>query len=357
LAQSILWRIRNRGLAGTTRQTTFYLSRYLRFTTPAKLGNLLSAKTAKALRRERSGVMPYRYTIDPTNTCNLRCPLCPTGLGILKRERGLIALGDFHRLIDQIAPWSYLLELYNWGESFLHPQIFDIISYAHERRMVVRLSSNLNRLNEEMALKTVRAGLDAIYVSVDGATEESYQSYRRRGKLETVLRNLQFLVDAKRSCHADNPMIIVRLLVNRHNEHEVSAVRERALSIGADIFTTGYMFVDTTDPAQRAEWLPDDVRNSAYPSTGDGHDIENIWHCSDLWESMTINWDGGVSPCCWTHDQQNDFANALEQPIQEIWNGDAYISARRVFHHGGPKEGPRKVICTECRGRPQYLKM
>jgi MoaA/NifB/PqqE/SkfB family radical SAM enzyme len=357
LAHSILWRIRNRGLVGTTRQTTFYLSRYARFTTPRKLGNFLIAKASKALRRERSGVMPYRYTIDPTNVCNLRCPLCPTGLGILKRERGMMELDHFRRFVDQIAPWSYLLELYNWGESFLHPQIFDIVSYAHERKMVVRLSSNLNRFNEEMASSTVSAGLDAIHISVDGATEESYQRYRRRGRLETVLRNLQFLVDARRRCRANNPLIVVRLLVNRYNEHEIAVVREQVLAIGADIFTTGYLFIDTTEPAQRAEWLPTHVQDSAYPTAAEGRDIENVWHCSDLWESMTINWDGGVSPCCWIHDQQNDFANALEQPIQEIWNGAAYVSARRVFHRGGPREGQQKVICAECRGRPRYLKM
>ena len=105
------------------RQTTFYLSRYLRLQHPAKIGNFLVAKAAKTAPARSTGKpMPYRYTIDPTNTCNLRCPLCPTGLGILKRERGLDRIWTKYRRTRRPnhAPWSYLLELYNWGEPFLH---------------------------------------------------------------------------------------------------------------------------------------------------------------------------------------------------------------------------------------------
>jgi MoaA/NifB/PqqE/SkfB family radical SAM enzyme len=70
---------------------------------------------------------------------------------------------------------------------------------------------------------------------------------------------------------------------------------------------------------------------------------------------MTINWDGGVAPCCWLQDEKNDFCNAFEQPIRDIWNSDAYISSRRVFALGDVKAGPISTICTRCKGHPQYL--
>jgi len=266
---------------------------------------------------------------------------------------------DFKKLIDEIAPWCFLLELYNWGEPFLHPGIFEMISYAHQRKIVVRLSTNLNHFSEEMARKTVESGLDGIIVSVDGATEETYQRYRRRGKLEKTLHNLQLLVNAKRTIHADHPLITVRMLVNRYNEPEIEVLREEVMRIGADIFVTGDLFVDTTNAAQRKEWLPLNPENSVYnyQETGAQQTIVNTWHCADLWESMTINWDGGVAPCCWVHNSEYDFANAFYQPIRDIWNSPAYISARRVFAFGGPQAGPHKVICATCRGRPLYLKI
>lgn len=360
MKKRFLWRLRSRGWAGTTRMAWYYVTRFARNSTPRKIANLAMAKGSKSLRRDRLVSMPYRYTIDPTNVCDLRCPLCPTGLGILRRQRGLMKTTDFRRLVDEIAPWCYLLELYNWGEPFLHPDIFDMIGYAHARKILVRLSSNLNHFDEEMARRTVESGLGGIIVSVDGGTEESYQKYRRRGRLETVLCNLRYLVDAKRAANADHPLIMVRMLINRYNEGEVEALRKLIMDIGADIFVTGDLFIDTTDVAQRQEWLPLGVQNSPYEYQAGAAAqpaMENIWRCSDLWEGMIINWDGGVSPCCWVHDHKHDFANALQQPIRDIWNGDAYLSARRVFARGGLQRGPQEVICTTCRGRPRYLKI
>ena len=208
--------------------------------------------------------MPYRYTIDPVNVCNLRCPLCPTGLGILGRDRGLMKVEEFRAIIDQIAPWCYLLELYNWGEPFLHPGIFDMIRYATDEKIFVRLSSNLNRYDESLARQTVASGLGAITLSIDGATEESYQRYRQRGKLAVALENLHLLVQAKREQRASHPFIVVRMLVNRYNEGEVDQLRERVLGMGADLFVTGDLFVDTTNPEQAAEWLPTNPENSVY---------------------------------------------------------------------------------------------
>jgi MoaA/NifB/PqqE/SkfB family radical SAM enzyme len=354
-----LWRMEHRGLVGTIRQTVFFGLRFLRYSTPTKLANYWVAKTSRALRRDRLSSLPYRYTIDPTNHCNLRCPLCPTGLGTIARAGGMLKADDFTHLVDQIAPWTYLLEMYNWGEPFLHPDIFSMIRYAHDRRMVVRLSSNLNRYSPDMALKTVQSGLDAIIVSIDGATQTSYERYRKRGNLEKVLENLTSLVQARKSLAAVNPLIFVRLLINRYNENEVAALRDMVLTIGADIFMTGALFVDTLDGDQRREWLPTDSENSLYEYDDRNGDntIENVWTCSDLWEGMVINWDGGVAPCCWLHDAKYDFANVLDQPITDIWNSDVYVTARRMFARDGAQAGPKRVICTTCRGRPQYLRM
>lgn len=347
-------RTRHRGLRYSWRHSASYLSLFLEHTTPRKLANALLAKVQKWLRRDRVRGMPYRYTIDPLNVCNLRCALCPTGLGTLKRERGKISFEDYKRLVDQIAPHAYLVELYNWGEPFLHPQIFDMIEYASSRKIAVRLSTNLNHFSEEMAIKTVRSGLDAMIVSVDGATQATYEKYRRRGRLDRVLSNLETLVAQKKKAKSRKPFITFRMLVNRYNETEIESLRHIASSLDVDAFTIGALFIDTSDPAQVKEWLPSREELSYYDYSSGA--LENVWHCSDLWESMTINCDGGLSPCCWLHDKKNDYEDALARPLKEIWNGPAYVSSRRVFARGGPKQGTVKTICTVCRGRPQFLK-
>ena len=190
-----LWKVRsiNRGLNNSWRLKFFYVNRFIEHSTPRKATNVLAAKAQKWLKRDKVWGMPYRYTIDPLNVCNLRCPLCPTGIGTLKRARGKMSLENFQNLIDQITPYAYLVELYNWSEPFLHPQIIEMIVYASTRKISVRMSANLNRFNRDMARKTLESGLDAVIVSVDGATQATYEKYRRKGNLATVLKNIQLL--------------------------------------------------------------------------------------------------------------------------------------------------------------------
>ncbi|HID87236.1 MAG TPA: radical SAM protein [Anaerolineae bacterium] len=347
----ILARVRTRGLPGKVLR--FSAREFLRCSTPRKLTNFALAKVQKWLRRDRLVSMPYRYFIDPLNVCNLRCPLCPTGRGELMRPQGKMNLEDFKRLVDQIAPYAYSVQLFNWGEPFLHPHIFDMIRYASQRRISVQLSSNLNYFSEEMAEQAVASGLARLLVPVDGATEETYQKYRRGGRLEIVIRNLRLLVEAKRRAGSSTPFITLLTLVNRYNEHELGQLRQMAADLGLDSFSTCPIFVNTRDREQVEEWLPEDERLSYYDYSAE--QLENVWHCADLWESCTINWDGGVAPCCWLQDPSHDFDNAFTKPLREIWNSEAYISSRRVFSFGGPRKGPEQTICTRCRGRPEYL--
>jgi len=343
-----------RGLYYTWTKVLFYIRLGVKYSTPLKLANWFAAKAQKWLKRDAVWGMPYRYTIDPLNICNLKCPLCPTGLGTLARDRGRMTLEKFQKLVDQTVPYAYLLELYNWGEPFLHPHIFDFIGYASSRKISVRLSSNLNHFNTEMAAQTVASGLDAVNVSVDGATQETYARYRRGGKLDRVLTNIRLLVAAKQKAGSSTPFITLRMLVNRHNEGEIKQMRALAADLGVDAFSIGPLYIDTTNPAQAQEWLPLNEELSSYDYSAS--QMENVWHCSDLWESVTINWDGGLAPCCWLHDKHHDYENAFERPLKDIWNGEAYVSSRRVFAFGGPKAGPVKTICTACKGRPLYLK-
>lgn len=345
----------NRGPKNSYRFYSHYLHQFIEHSTIPKITNLVGIKIQKWLRIDHVSGMPFIYTIDPLNACNLRCPLCPTGLGILGRKRGKLDLEKYISIIDQIAPYAYKVSLYNWGEPFLHPDIFKIIAYTSSKRIEVLISSNLNHFNPEMAEETVLSGLDTLLVSVDGTTQEVYEKYRRKGNLSLVLDNLRLLVDAKRRLGRSKPFIYMRMLINRYNENQIDEMKQISEDIGVDAFEVGGLYVDTNNPDQIKEWLPEKEQLAAYDYSGEK--LSNSWHCvDDLWQGMVINWDGGVAPCCWMHDKKNDLSNVFNEPIRDLWNGAPYISSRRVFAYGGPKAGPIETICTRCKGKPQYLK-
>jgi MoaA/NifB/PqqE/SkfB family radical SAM enzyme len=345
-------RTQTRGFTNTARLLRAH-DYFWRYGSARKAWNYALVKAGRGLRAGRALGMPYRYHIDPINVCNLQCPVCPTGIGVLGRPRGKIDVNAYRDLVDQIAPYAYVLELFEWGEPFLHPQIFDLIRYAQQARISVRLSSNLNHFDAGMAVELVESGLDRLIVAVDGATQETYERYRRGGHVERVFSNMELIVKEKRRQNGSRPFIMVRMLVHRHNAHEIDALKQKAGELGADTFATGEFYVDTSDNRQVEEWASRDPRFTSYDWAAGPP--ENKWHCADLWESMHISWDGGATPCCWVHDKKNDLDNVLQRPIAQVWNGAAYVSSRRVHARGKPRDGAVETICTRCRGRPAYL--
>lgn len=346
-------RIKARGVTPSFAAFAYWLNRECSVTTGQKLVNLLGCKVGRALRLSHVWGLPYRYYIDPMNVCVLRCPLCPTGTGKLKRPRGKMELASFKKLIDQIAKVAYIIYLYNWGEPFLHPDIFEMIAYASANQIFVRISSNLNAFTPDMASQVIDSGLSQLVVSIDGACQETYETYRKGGNLAKVLANLQAIVQAKHAAGAAYPRIGVRMLVTRYNEHEISLVRERVTELGINTFSIGPIFVDPRRSEDVKQWVPLNSSLSAYGSTAA---LQNVWHCADLWESCAIHWDGGVLPCCWLHDPKDDLGNVFEQPLSQIWNNDFYVSSRMAFRRFGKRRGAgmRKTVCTQCRGYPEY---
>src|SRR4051794_8895077 len=89
--------------------------------------NILNVLTS--LRNEEPMVrgFPVKLTIEPTSICDLRCPLCPTGAGTLRREKGMLSFSNFRKVIDDLDPFLCRVVLWNYGESFINPSIFDMI--------------------------------------------------------------------------------------------------------------------------------------------------------------------------------------------------------------------------------------
>lgn len=345
-------------LSNTLNLTRFRVHLLWHYSSIAKITNFVTTGVSKHLRLETSHGMPHKFFIDTVNACNLRCPLCPTGLKALGRDTSKMSFEHFRTIVDQIAKYAYVMELYNWGEPFLHPQIFDMVSYAHKRKICTRISSNMNVFNKDMARKAVESGLDRLMVSVDGSTQEVYEKYRRRGKLEKVVNNVRLLIEAKQRLGSRYPFVLFRMLTNRHNEHQFKELAHIAKELGVDALTTAPLMIDVNSQEQVKEWLPTDESQSRYDYSDEK--LENTVHCGEyLWSMMIINSDGAVSPCCWIHQKKHDFENALEKSVKSIWNGEDYVSARRVFspwQRWEPKAGPKENICTKCRGQPYYLK-
>jgi radical SAM protein with 4Fe4S-binding SPASM domain len=320
--------------------------------TPRRLANLALNEVERRRRVTRLRSLPYVITVEPTNACNLRCPLCPTGLNRKGRRTGCMDLALFREVLRQVSPYAFRIWLYNWGEPSLHEGIFEMIAEVRRQRLASVLSSNLTVLKNDTPEELVRSGLEWLVMSVDGLDQASYARYRRGGDFEVVRANISRLVEARRRLGSATPVLEWQFLVMRHNQHLLPAARSLAHELGVDIFNpmptmlAESPFTGKFDREQAEQWLPGDAaptpEDYARPPL-----VDRV--CPWPWYTLTVNWDGGVSPCCRVVGEEWDLGNVREQTIAEIWRGERYVRLREIVATQRLAEGFEDVICSFCR--------
>ena len=122
-------------------------------------------------------IKPACIGLDASTICQLRCRCCSNSGGYIKQclGSGFLKFEDFKRLIND-NPWVRAIELSNWGEIFLNPDLLNIIKYAHEKKVLLNAFNgvNLNTVSHEMPEALVKYGFDSISCSIDGASQETY---------------------------------------------------------------------------------------------------------------------------------------------------------------------------------------
>ena len=113
--------------------------------------------------------LPVSISFEPTTSCNLRCPECPSGLRAFSRPTGMLKKDFFRETIDQLHKELLYLIFYFQGEPYLNPDFLDIVKYASSRGIYTATSTNAHYLTEANARRTVESGLDRLIISIDAS--------------------------------------------------------------------------------------------------------------------------------------------------------------------------------------------
>jgi len=312
--------------------------------TPKRFLNYLLANLECKMGRLRPISRPYYAFIDPSTVCNLKCPLCPTGTGAPGRSRKcLMKLGDFKKAVDALSECLYIVYLYNWGEPFLNPEIFEMIEHTKSRRLLAFLSSNLNVRIENFGEKVVKSGLDWLYASIDGTDQKTYEGYRRGGSYSLAMSNLADVIEAKKRLGSSTPFIVAGFLPMRHNEAVVGRFKKKMLELGAD----AVLIANVTLSGFEAEkqYLPLDERLNGY--LPDGKRKTPFPGCAMPWTTAFVFPDLQVSGCCYApyYDEKHDLGNLREARFSELWNSPRHVEMRRVIRD---RISDSKNPCAQC---------
>lgn len=286
--------------------------------------------------------LPIAVSFEPTTSCNLRCPQCPSGLRSFSRDTGMLDKNLFDGFIeDNYRELLYLL-LYFQGEPYLHPHFFDLIRKASQRNVYTATSTNAHYLNPGNSELTVKSGLDRIIISIDGIDQESFEKYRVGGQLDKVIEGTTNLVSAKKKLKSKTPFIIWQFIVFKHNEHQVDEVKRWGKKLGVD--QVAIKTAQVYDKKGAEELLPTNQKYNRYKdeNLNLASPIRN--ECWKMWHSCVITWDGNVVPCCFDKDAEYPLGNLQNNRLRHIWQNPQYQAFRKTLWKGR-KNIP---ICTNC---------
>ncbi|MBL7877081.1 MAG: SPASM domain-containing protein [Cyclobacteriaceae bacterium] len=301
--------------------------------TPARLVNasrvFTSYQYSRIMGRAMHNALPISIAIEPTTSCNLRCPECPSGLRSFTRPTGMLKAELFKNTINELAKTLSYLTFYFQGEPYLHPQFLDLVHYASLKKIYTATSTNAHYLSEAMAKHTIESGLDRIIISIDGTSQETYEAYRIGGKLDKVLEGARNIVRWKKELKSLTPFVVFQFLVVKQNEHQIAAVHKLAKEIGVDhvALKTAQIY----DYKNGSDLMPTLDKYSRYQREKDGtYSIKNelLSHCWKMWQSCVITWDGKVVPCCFDKDAHYVMGDLNQQSFKEIWFSENYNAFR-----------------------------
>lgn len=289
--------------------------------------------------------LPISIAIEPTTSCNLRCPECPSGLRSFSRPTGMLDENFYRSVIDELHRDIMYMIFYFQGEPYLHPSFTELVRYASSKNIYTATSTNAHFLDDDNARKTVESGLDRLIISIDGSTQETYEQYRKGGRLAKVMEGAENIVRWKMKLHSKKPHTIFQFLVVRHNEHQTEEIKSLAKKIGVDevAFKTAQVY----DYENGNELIPLNEKYSRYKKNGDGRfHIKNelLNHCWKMWHSCVITWDGKVVPCCFDKDASHQLGDVSQNSFSEIWNSQPYNHFRASLL----KSRSSIDICNNC---------
>lgn len=287
--------------------------------------------------------MPWSYSIEPCDICNLKCRECVSGQGVIRRRRGYIDMDDYKLAVDQIAPYATNLFLYFQGEPTLHSQFAEMAEYACGKGIYTATSTNGHFIDTPLAEKIIKSGLDKIIVSIDGYSQETYESYRAGGSLSKVLDAIRNLAEAKKRLNSPTPLIEAQTLVTKVNEDGLQMVRDMAMEAGADAHYLKTMQIENEEDFGIFKTTID--KYSRYNSRNQLK--KPVGFCTRAMNSAVISIDMDVLPCCYDKDAELKLGNLRQAGIREIIKSP---KAAQMISAIERKRDMRPAMCKNCGG-------
>lgn len=281
---------------------------------------------------------PKSIRLDASTNCQLKCPSCPTAKGEIRKYigGGFLRFEDFKQIVNDNHSILHI-ELSNWGEIFLNPDLPKILAYSYEKSIAVTASNgvNLNTVKPEVLEALVKYKIRHLNCSIDGASQETYRLYRRGGNFNQVIENIKTINHYKKVYNSDFPILSWQFVVFGHNEHEINKAKALAKSLNMQLNLKS-SWDKSFSPLNNDHLIEEE-------EITDNLD-ESKKFCSQLWHIPQINWDGRILGCCVNY--WGDFGNAFDTKLEDSLNNEKIVYARQMLL--GKAAARENIPCNTC---------
>ena len=303
--------------------------------------------------------LPSSIEIEASTKCNLRCTICEhTYWNETSRD---MSFEQVKSIVDQF-PVLRWIAFTGIGENFLNKDLLKMYGYLKKKwpGIHIELFDTFYFVDEVTAGKLLDLGLDTIFISIDGATKETYEKIRVGSDFNRVVGNIRRFIELKKERKTYFPEIIFHFVINKANVHEALAFIDFVKSLGGEnIFFTRllHFFKEVNDLAidvspDLSRQVHEKAKEAGIYITWNGDVCVNktpVSHCN-AWITPFVYVSGDVVPCCAMNEanirdfqKKNSLGNVFQQSFKEIWYGKKFSDLRKQMH-----AGQVPILCRDC---------
>lgn len=331
-------------------------------------------ENANGLRVRRPATQLAKLYVEPTNQCNLDCRTCIRN--VWDEPSGMMSDAVIARVMEGLRAFSPRPTVFfgGFGEPLFHRKIVEMVAQAKSLGASVELITNGTRLTEDLSRDLIVAGLDVLWVSLDGATPESYADVRLGAALPQVIENVKCFRNARRALNRRVVQIGVAFVAMKRNVADLPDILRLGRDIGASRFVVTNLLPYTDEMQKEVLYCRVLSESSSPPSVWvphlslpkmDANKItrESLYRLMSSTTDVTwadrnmrgtenrcpfvesgagaIGWDGRFSPCLpllYSHvsfrDDRERFSrrwvigNVTERNLPDLWNAPEHIAFR-----------------------------
>ena len=297
----------------------------------------------KFQRIKKGEVLIPRYIdVELTNYCNFRCCFCPTGTKSMRRMKGFMTDEVVEKLVDNIKRYQIPgVRFIRWGEPTMHPKYLEIMKKIKEVGAAIHINTNGSLLDEEQIKALIDMNLDSIKFSFQGADEGTYNEMREGGNYQKLLQIVKNFYDIRGN--REFPYIQISTTLTGETLEQIESFKKDIGEL-CDYYNIGYtklshlkvdeMNIDEVEKEKIRELQKNEKNNHTYLKV-----------CPEVFDKLSINWNGDVTLCCSDYDNYMLIGNILDSDLKDLFLSKAANNYREVI---AKMEYGKIYCCKNC---------